>query len=517
MVKAIQDFSMEKRMYLRQELAYGTSVAVDLSVNAQTENFLPLSKGVVIDSSFGGCGILCITSESIQKDILCRIKIDNLEPIVVKIIWVKMLDDNVVKFGVTYDFNPELLPINQNQLLNNERSVLTAIFSCSIFKGVDIKTIELLLPQFEFIKLKDGEILITPGQENHKLYLLLLGNLQVCLANVNELIVDVNLGFMISPGECIGEMSILENKPASAYVVADGDCQVVAIQETVFWERLVTIPRFVKNLLQGLSSRMRRHNEIALEKQLFFELINRDLKAASKIQSNILPQMPVFPNHPRVDVFAKVIPAKEVGGDFFDCLELDERYICIAAGDVSGKGIPAALFMIRVITLLRLMVSRLNSLDSIFSSINQYLCESNMDFMFVTMFVGIFDVNEGKLIYVNGGHNRPFLKRGDRSVELIKVPKGMLLGISQQANYGISELTLEPEDTLLVYTDGVTEAENEQRDFFTTERTGEVFGEFPSQITSQEVVERLESNIFVFSGNVAQSDDITILSLRYLG
>ena len=517
MVEPIHSLDMEKRMYLRQKAAHGTSIAVDLSVNVQDTNFLPMLKGIVVDSSFGGCSILCITSENIQNNLFCLIKIDDLDPITAEIVWVKMLDVDVVKFGVTYDCNTDLSNIKLGRLLNNNRSVLNAISACSIFEGVDIKTIELLLPQFEFRSLKEGEVLITSGQENHKLYLLLLGNLQVYLSNFDELSAGVKLGFMISPGECIGEMSILENKLVSAYVVADRDCQIIEIQETVFWERLVTIPRFVKNLLQGLSGRMRRHNAIALEKQLTFENLNRDLKAASKIQANILPQMPVFPNHPRVDVFAKVIPAKEVGGDFFDCLELDERYICIAAGDVSGKGIPAALFMIRVITLLRLMISRLNSLDSIFSTINQHLCKSNQDYMFVTMFVGIFDVESGKLIYVNGGHNRPFLRRRDRSFELLPVPAGMLLGISEKAHYGMAELTLYPEDILVVYTDGVTEAENEKHEFFTTKRTGDVLSAISSQSRSQEVGESLERSIFDFSGNVSQSDDITILSLRYLG
>jgi sigma-B regulation protein RsbU (phosphoserine phosphatase) len=517
MLEAIQNIDIEKRMYLRQIATQGTSVSIDLNVSLPEDSFLPMFKGVVIDNSFGGCCILCLTSEQINGNTICRIKIDDLDPIVVKILWVKILDDHVIKLGVGYDCSVETsIEIDQlGDMVKDNRSMLDAISSCTIFNGVDLATIKLLLPQFQFRSLQDGEILITPGQENHSLYLLLFGTLRVYLANIDELSADIKLGFAISSGECIGEMSILEKKPVSAYVVAEGACQIIEIQETMFWERLVTIPRFVKNLLQGLSSRMRKHNEIALQKQLNFDQINRDLKAASKIQANILPQMPVFQKYLRVDVFAKVIPARDVGGDFFDCLELDEHHICIVAGDVSGKGIPAALFMIRVITLVRLMVSRFNSLDAIFRSINEHLCKSNQDLMFVTMFVGIFNVETGKLIYVNGGHNRPFLRRGDRPFELIKVPMGMLLGILETAKYGIGELTLKPADTLVVYTDGVTEAENENQEFLTTETTGKILSEIPSQMGAQNIVESLEKSIFDFSGNVSQSDDITILALRY--
>ncbi|MEE3718263.1 SpoIIE family protein phosphatase [Tumidithrix elongata RA019] len=408
--------------------------------------------------------------------------------------------------------NPEL-----SSLLSENRSILNTIASCSVFEGIDLQTIERLLPYFRIKSIEAGEVLIAPGQENHHLYLLLLGELRIYLAIFDELNPNSEMWGIISPGECIGEMSIIENKPVSARVVADGDCELIEIQETVFWERLVPIPRFVKNLLQGLSRRMRKHNEIALQKQIASEQLHRDLRAASKIQANILPQMPLFPNHPKVDVFAKVIPAKEVGGDFFDCLELDERYIYIAAGDVSGKGIPAALFMIRVITLLRLMISSSNSLASSFTSINQHLCKHNKDDMFVTMFVGIFDVDSGQLIYVNGGHNQPFLRNGSQPFEILNVPPGMLLGVFEDASFGLAELTLRPEDTLVIYTDGVTEAENENKEFFTTMRAGEVLNTVPSQATSQNVVETLEKSVFDFSGNVSQSDDITILSLRYLG
>jgi PAS domain S-box-containing protein len=254
-----------------------------------------------------------------------------------------------------------------------------------------------------------------------------------------------------------------------------------------------------------------------LEEKLKFEYLQKELDAASTIQTSILPhQFPLFPNHPQADVAATIIPAKEVGGDFFDAFPLDENLICIALGDVSGKGIPAALFMIRVITLIRLSVSKLNSLASIVESINRHLCEGNDNYMFVTMFIGVFDVTSGKLTYVNGGHNLPFFARRGNPFQLLEVPKGILLGIHEGATYETAELLFQPGDTLVLYTDGVTEAENQEQEFFSTERTGQVLNNVLTTATSEVMVKTLQEAVFAFSHSVPQSDDVTILVLRYI-
>ena len=403
---------------------------------------------------------------------------------------------------------------------------LDTLASCALFEDVDRSVLQSLLITGTFLDIPAGDILVKPGDENHHLYILLSGQLNVFLDSDYGLQIEPDLGFAIAPGECIGEMSIIEHKPVSAYVRAETDCRLLVINEQVFWDKLIPIPGIVKNLLQDLSSRMRRLDKVALqtiEERLKLASLHRDLEAAAQIQENILPHAtPLFANHPQVDVAATVIPARAVGGDFFDTFCLDDRTICISIGDVSGKGIPAALFMIRAITLLRLQVSNLNracvrALGATLESINRNLCDSNERGMFVTLFIGLLDIPTGKLTYVNGGHNPPFIQRNGEPFILLDVSPGMLLGVSDEAEYTITEISLEPGDRLVAYTDGVTEARNRQREFFTEERAIRILNELEPEARSQQVLDTLQQAVSTFAGDVPQSDDITILVLRYRG
>jgi sigma-B regulation protein RsbU (phosphoserine phosphatase) len=388
-----------------------------------------------------------------------------------------------------------------------------------LFRELPLKKLDELLKRCQSRLLKAGEILLTPGAENHHLYWLLSGQLQVYLSENQEFKNVPRQGFPILPGESIGEMSIIDSQPVSALVIAEEDCQLLVMSEQIFWEEFVYLPQVIKIFLQGLSFRLRQRDEITLknlEQQLKFEYLQKELAAASKIQTNILPhQNPLFPDHPQVDVFATLEPATEVGGDFFDAFPLDETHICIAIGDVSGKGIPAALFMIRVVTLLRLSISQNSPLATIIESLNRHLCEGNEDCMFVTLFVGIFDVISGKLTYVNGGHNWPFFARNNENFQIIKVTGGMLLGISPDACYTSSELTLEQDDTLVLYTDGVTEAEDSQGEFFSLARTGQVLDSLSRNANAREIALGLQEAVFSFSNPARRSDDTTILVLRF--
>jgi serine phosphatase RsbU (regulator of sigma subunit) len=257
------------------------------------------------------------------------------------------------------------------------------------------------------------------------------------------------------------------------------------------------------------------------KQQVLYEQLLKELEAAQKIQANILPQeRPLLPDHPQAEVAAIMIPAKEVGGDFFDAFALDSEHVCIAIGDVSGKGIPAALFMVRVITLLRMSLSKADQFESMLPTVNQLLCSGNDDCMFVTMFVGLFNVTSGKLTYVNGGHNAPFFARKGRPFELLQMPKGILLGINEDARYEVAELILQPGDRLVLYTDGVTEAENTQGDFFSEHRTAAVLNTLSADsadIDAAAVVNTVQESVFTFSAQAPQSDDLTLLVLRHAG
>lgn len=400
-----------------------------------------------------------------------------------------------------------------------------AIAACELFHGVDETLLKSLIDRCEIRTFPAGESITEPGQENHNLYILLSGHLMVYLAKSDDAVLNPEVGFQIPVGECIGEMSIIENKPVSAYVIPAEPCRLLVIPESLFWEELMTWPAVVKSLLTGLSSRMRRLDKVAiktLEERLRFEQIERDLQAAAQIQSNILPQdYPLLPQYPQIDVAASIEPARSVGGDFFDVFPIDENTVGLAIGDVSGKGIPAALFMIRAITILRTSLAKLNwnnqSLASIFASVNWQLCESNPNCLFVTVFLGTLDVTTGILTYVHGGHNRPFLKRVGETAHLIEIPEGMLLGIHDAAEYEMAQLQLQAGDLLVMYTDGVTEARNRNGDFFSEERVIEILDRLPALLEAEQIVQLLGDRVKQFAQDLPQADDITIMVLRYLG
>lgn len=416
-------------------------------------------------------------------------------------------------------------PSDSSQYSADPQQDLEAIAACELFQGVETASLKALIKQCAVESFPAGESIAKPGEENHNLYILLSGHLMVYLAETEDAVLNPEMGFRIPIGECIGEMSIIENKPVSAYVVTASECRLLIIPEEIFWEKLMSWPRVVRSMLTGLSSRMRRLDKVAiktLEERLRFEQIQRDLKAAAQIQSNILPQeKPLLDQYPQVDVAASIEPARDVGGDFFDTFPLDENTVGLAIGDVSGKGIPAALFMIRAVTILRASIARLNlhdqPLTSIFASVNRQLCERNPNCLFVTIFLGILDIETGKLIYVHGGHNRPFLKRVQGKSHLIEIPEGMLLGIYAEANYHLAELTLEPGDLFVMYTDGVTEARDRNGEFFMEDRVSEMLDELPPATPVEDIVSLLGNRVKNFTQQMPQSDDITIMALRYLG
>lgn len=401
--------------------------------------------------------------------------------------------------------------------LNQELATTDAnFFRSGLFYEIPVLLLEPVLAECSTQQLQPGDILISPGMENHNLYLLVSGRLQVYLDKA-----DSDISFPIAPGECIGEMSLIEQRRTSAFVIAEAESQMIVIPEDIFWNNFIHLPYAVRNLLRVLTRRTRKDNEVirqSLEQRLRYEHLQKELAAAAKIQANILPQeIPLLPNHPQVDVCAMIEPAIEVGGDFYDVFALDKNTFCMAIGDVSGKGMPAALFMMRAMTLLRMSLSKDSHLESVLPAVNQMLCENNDECMFVTLFVGLFEVTSGTLTYMNAGHNPPFYSSKGGPFNLLEVPKGILLGINGEARYEVAERRFQPGDMLVLYTDGVTEAENPQRELYSVARACDTLQTAPTDDDITMVVKTLFNSVSHFSKGMPQSDDITILALRYRG
>jgi len=385
-----------------------------------------------------------------------------------------------------------------------------------MLKGIPVGVLQALVEKCQTVTLGRGEVLLTPGEENHTLFYLLSGQLEVHLDSR-----DSGNCFPIYAGEVIGEMSIIEERPVSAWVVGEQPSLLLAMPEQVFWTHFVSIPQATRNLLQLLIARVRRTDSVLakeLERRVRYEHLQRELESAAKIQASILPGVkPMFPNHPQVDAHAVIKPAREVGGDFFDALALNDHSLCVAVGDVCGKGLAAALFMVRVITLLRVCLLREHNPAAVLPAVNRLLCEANEESMFVTLAVVLLDTRTGKLTYLNGGHNPPLLSCQGRPFALWEPPKGKVLGVEPNASFSVKELVLQPGDTLVLYTDGVSEAENERHDQFKVGRAAKALSQAGPHGGVIEIVENLEEAIGNFAGGAQQSDDITVLALRYKG
>jgi sigma-B regulation protein RsbU (phosphoserine phosphatase) len=388
--------------------------------------------------------------------------------------------------------------------------------SHNMLRGIPAGVLQALVEKCRTITLDRNEVLLTPGEENHTLYFLLSGQLEVHLDSR-----DSGNSFPIYAGEVIGEMSIIEERPVSAWVVGEQPSQLLAMPEQVFWSHFVSIPQATRNLLQLLISRVRRTDAVLakeLERKVRYEHLQRELESAAKIQASILPGInPMFPKHPQVDAHAVIKPAREVGGDFFDALALNDHCLCVAVGDVCGKGLAAALFMVRVITLLRVCLLREHNPAAVLPAVNRLLCEANEEAMFVTLAVVLFDTRTGRLTYLNGGHNPPLLSVCAQPFAPWQPPKGKALGVEPQAAFSTSEFVLQPGDTLVLYTDGVTEAENERHEQFNVARAAKALSQAIPYARVIETVANLERAIGDFTGDAPQSDDITVLALRYQG
>ena len=253
------------------------------------------------------------------------------------------------------------------------------------------------------------------------------------------------------------------------------------------------------------------HN--ALDAQAHIEAVESDLRIASKIQLDALPAVaPEFVEHLDLNLRGSMNTAKEVGGDFFDYFPLDENRICFLIADVSGKGTPAALFMMTAKTMIKDYALTHDSTAEIFTAVNARLCENNEAGMFATAWIGILDIRTMLLQYTNAGHNYPVLQHKDQPCELMLKVHGLFLAGLEFTQYKQSEIQLEPGDRLLLYTDGVVEAHDKNDRLYGEERLQKVFDE-SRDLPCEQVVDRILADVNDFATGVPQFDDITMVIL----
>lgn len=269
----------------------------------------------------------------------------------------------------------------------------------------------------------------------------------------------------------------------------------------------------LKQMGQDINNYIVNLTKVTAEK----ERIGAELSVATQIQADMLPSIfPAFPGRMEFDIYASMTPAKEVGGDFYDFFLVDGNHLAMVMADVSGKGVPAALFMVIAKTLIKNRVLMGGTPKEVLEFVNNQLCENNKAEMFVTVWLGIMEISTGKVIAANAGHEYPAIKKADGSFELLKDRHGFVLAGMEDTKYGDYEFEIRNGDYLYVYTDGVAEATNSSNELFGTERMLGALNK-EKDADPETILKNVKQDIDSFVVEAPQFDDITMLCLKYYG
>ena len=265
------------------------------------------------------------------------------------------------------------------------------------------------------------------------------------------------------------------------------------------------------------SAIIREQTERYEEQQKEANRLDTELSMATRIQADTLPNIfPAFPERDEFNIYASMKPAKEVGGDFYDFFLIDNDHLGIVMADVSGKGVPAALFMMISKILVQNYASMGLPPKEVLENVNRQICKNNREDMFVTVWFGSLDLNTGKLMAGNAGHEYPVLKKPDGHFELIMDKHGLVIGGMDGVKYSQYELQMDPGAKLFIYTDGVAEATNAENELFGTDRMVQAL-QMAENDSPKEILEMVDAAVDSFVGEAPQFDDLTMLCLEFAG
>jgi len=299
----------------------------------------------------------------------------------------------------------------------------------------------------------------------------------------------------------------------AAQLVADGDLeQRLSVSSPT--EEVRDLMNSFNKMTRDLQMRMQELRYTTTVKERF----EGELNAARSIQMSLVPKkFPAFPDRPEIDVHALLRPAREIGGDLYDFFFLDKEWLCFLIGDVSGKGVPAALFMAVTKTLLKASSSRRLPMAQVMEQVNEELCEQTDSGMFVSLIYGHLNIRTGEIEFTNAGHPAPYLLAGaDHSVRAIRSEKDVAVGAMAGLDYHSTSLQLAPGDTLFFYTDGVTEALDRSERFYGQARVEVVLRDV-ANLPVEKITRSVVRDVRTFCGEREQSDDISVMAVRWLG
>lgn len=383
------------------------------------------------------------------------------------------------------------------------------------------------LPQVAFAP---GTVFAHEGEPGDCAYIVTAGTVEIVKARATE---DERSFGMRGPGDLLGEMSLLDlGEPRSASMCAVSAVEALVISRHDFEALLTRFPQLSRQLLRTLSHRLRSSENATLrdlqEKnsqlhQAYLELkaaqqqlvkqavLARELAHAQRIQLRMLPAS--LPRLPGVDAGAAIHAARSVGGDLYDMLDLGGGRLAFAVGDVSGKGMPAALYMALVSSLLRAEASQGATPETVVRRINAHLCDRDLDDMFVTLLYCELDLPARRLQVVRAGHERPLLWSGRHAVALDSATPAMALGLVADPRLEVQQFVLPAAATLVVYTDGVTDAIDEQERPFGKERLMETVTRH-LDLPAQALCDALAGAVLAYHGVMPQYDDVAVMALH---
>lgn len=361
---------------------------------------------------------------------------------------------------------------------------------------------KILLEATNLVTFEAGENIVEYGASaDDGMYIILEGRTKVLTKD----------GVLISEqeaGDVVGELALIKDGTRKATVRAATKVSCAHLSKVLFDGLAESNKKVYGALLELLYTKT---SKIVVER----ERMKSELEIAAKIQSGYLPKsFEKFNRLPAVQMTARMKPAKEVGGDFYDVFQIDENRLCFLIADVSGKGVPAALFMTVAKTHIKNYMSLDMPLSEMAERVNNQLNEDNEEELFVTVFICVLDVKEHTLSFVNGGHNKPCISHAGGAFEMLDCKVDFVFGMMEDMPYREQNINLLPGDKFYLYTDGVTEAFNDKEEMFGDDRLVQTLNEYADLSGEPEkLLDAMYDRLHVFANGAQQSDDITMLYL----
>lgn len=398
------------------------------------------------------------------------------------------------------------------------------------FADLPLAELDRLASELEVVNLRSGEILFNEGDPGEHLYIVVNGALEILMApgTSNELILNI-----LQPGEYLGEMSLIQpggHRTASAR--ARGDAVLLSMSRTQFKDLLKRHPYLANAMVRVLSQRLDNTNiatfrdlteknrqlqkaydelKAAQEQLIEKERMEKELQVAASIQMSILPD--VLPSTERFDFGGRILPARQVGGDFYDVFELGDDKIGVLIGDVADKGVPSAIFMARVHALIIAETDKNLTPGEVLRMVNSHITRFEKSTQFVTALFGILDVGTGEFRYARAGHEPPLLLDANGEVHRLPYQPGMALGLWEKIVLDEHSLTLPSGSCLLMFTDGMTDCRNPKGEPFGLERIKHTLAHLKEN-TAQKGCDQLLETLITYQGGAKQDDDVTLVAIH---